>query len=70
MMLSASAQIMNNAAQTDVARDSTVAPLRAPNTAWLAPPPKALAISPPLPCWRRITSTSTKQSITKMVETT
>ena len=47
-----------------VARDSTVAPLRAPNAAWLVPPPKALAMSPPLPCWRRITSTSTRHTST------
>ncbi len=32
-----------------VARDSTDAPLRAPNATWLPPPPpKALAMSPPL----------------------
>ena len=55
---------MNSTAATVVARDSTVAPARAPNAAWLLPPPKALAISPPLPCWRRITSISTKQTTT------
>src|SRR4030095_15026689 len=39
------APITNSSAHTVVARDSTVAPLRAPNAAWLDPPPKALAMS-------------------------
>ena len=55
---------MNSTAHTVVARDSTVAPLRAPNAAWLLPPPNALAMSPPLPCWSRITIISTKQTRT------
>ena len=38
---------MNNTAPIAVVRDSTVAPLRAPNAAWLPPPPNALAMSPP-----------------------
>jgi hypothetical protein len=48
----ASAPKMKIAAQIQVARDSTVAPLRAPNAAWLLAPPNALAMSPPLPCCR------------------
>ena len=38
------APMTNSAASTDVARVSNVAPERAPNTAWLLPPPNALAI--------------------------
>ena len=64
MMPSTSAPTMNSTAQTVVARDSTVAPLRAPNAAWLAPPPNALAMSPPLPCCSRMTSISTRQTRT------
>src|SRR5262245_13319513 len=51
-MPSAIAPTMKRIAQTVVARDRTVAPLRAPNAAWLLPPPNALAMSPPLPCCR------------------
>src|SRR5262249_10761991 len=47
---SAIAPITKRIAQIAVARDRTVAPLRAPNAAWLLPPPNALAMSPPLPC--------------------
>jgi hypothetical protein len=51
MMPSASAPTMKSTAQIVVARDITVAPLRAPNAAWLLPPPpNALAMPPPLPC--------------------
>src|SRR5688500_16108599 len=50
MMPSTRAPTTKITAPTVVARDSTVAPLRAPKAAWLAPPPKALAMSPPLPC--------------------
>ena len=57
MIASASALIMNAAARTAVAFESTVAPARAPNADWLLPPPKAAAMSP-LPCWSRITSSS------------
>ena len=63
MMASASALIMNNAARTAVAFDSTVAPARAPNADWLLPPPKAAAMSP-LPCCSRITSNSSVQTST------
>src|SRR6266699_2006900 len=53
MMPSASAPTMNRIAAIVVARDSTVAPLRAPKADWLLPPPpNALAMSPPLPCCR------------------
>ena len=55
MIASASAPIMNKAASTAVAFESTVAPARAPNADWLLPPPKAAAMSP-LPCWSRTTS--------------
>ena len=55
MIARASALIMNNAARTAVAFESTVAPARAPNADWLLPPPNAAAMSP-LPCWSRITS--------------
>ena len=57
MIASASALIMNAAARTAVAFESTVAPARAPNADWLLPPPNAAAMSP-LPCWSRITSSS------------
>ena len=63
MIASASATIMNNAARTAVALESTVAPARAPNADWLLPPPKAAAMSP-LPCWRRITSSSSVHTST------
>ena len=33
---------------------------RAPNAVWLPPPPNALAMSPPLPCWSSTTSSSSK----------
>jgi hypothetical protein len=63
MIPSASAPTMNRIAQIVVARDSTVAPLRAPNADWLLPPPpNALAMSPPLPCWRYTTSIIVKQA--------
>lgn len=60
---STSAQSMNKAARTLVAFDSTVAPARAPKADWLLPPPKAAAMSP-LPCWSRITSSSTVHTST------
>src|SRR5581483_4678228 len=50
MIDNTSAPSMNSTASTVVALVSTVAPVRAPNAAWLLPPPKALAMSPPLPC--------------------
>jgi len=60
MIASAIAPIMKSAASTAVAFDSTVAPERAPNADWLLPPPNAAAMSP-LPCWSRMTSSSTRQ---------
>lgn len=50
MMPKAMAPTMNSTAKPVVIFESSVAPPRAPNAAWLFPPPKALAISPPLPC--------------------
>ena len=61
---SSTAPPMKRAAPMAVARESTVAPLRAPKAAWLVPPPKALAMSPPLPCWRSTTSIRERQAIT------
>jgi len=53
IMPSASAPMMKSAAAIHVARDRTVAPLLAPNAAWLLPPPpNAAAMSPPLPYCR------------------
>ena len=49
---------MNSTAKTVVAFESSVAPPRAPKAVWLLPPPNALAMSPPFPCWSRITSSS------------
>jgi hypothetical protein len=69
-MPSTIAPMTNSTAHTVVARDSTVAPLRAPNAAWLDPPPNALAMSPPLPCWSRMTNISTKQLMTNSAATT
>jgi len=54
----------NSTAHTVVARESTVAPLRAPKAAWLAPPPNAFAMLPPLPCWSRTTRISVRQTST------
>src|ERR1019366_9431908 len=68
MIASASAPSMNNTAKIVVAFDSTVAPPRAPNAVWLLPPPNALAMSPPFPCCSRMTSSSTKQTMTYSVE--
>ena len=65
MIDSASARIMNKAAAIDVALVSSVAPERAPNAAWLLLPPNALAMSPPRPCCRRITSERMRQTRTK-----
>ena len=64
MIESASANSMKRTAATEVALVSSVAPERAPNAAWLLLPPNALAISPPRPCCRRITSESTKHTRT------
>ena len=58
------APMTKSAASTDVARVSNVAPERAPNTAWLLPPPNAFAISPPLPCCSRIVRISSAQTMT------
>jgi len=52
---------MNSTASTVVTRVSSVAPLRAPNAAWLLDPPKAAAMSPPFPCCSRITSSNSRQ---------
>src|SRR5262245_25036865 len=67
MIASASAPSMNRTASTVVALDSTVAPARAPNADWLLPPPNAAAMSP-LPCCSRMTSSSSRQTITYRVE--
>jgi hypothetical protein len=64
MTPSAIAPSMNSAPSTAVALVSTVAPARAPNAVWLPPPPNALAMSPPLPCWSRITRSSRKHPST------
>ena len=64
MMASASAPSMNSTAKPVVAFVSSVAPARAPNAAWLLPPPNALAMSPPLPCCSRMTSSSRRQTST------
>jgi hypothetical protein len=62
-----SAPSMNKTAKIVVSFVSSVAPPRAPNAAWLPPPPKALAMSPPLPCCSRITSSRMKQMSTYAV---
>ena len=62
--VSVNAPITNNAASTEVARVSSVAPERAPKTAWLLPPPNALAMSPPFPCWSRMVMISRPQTMT------
>ena len=62
MMPNANAPMMKTAAQIQVARDNTVAPLRAPNAAWLLAPPNALAMSPPFPCCRYTASIIAKQT--------
>ena len=54
----------NAAAKPAVIFVSNVAPARAPNAAWLLPPPNALAMSPPLPCCNRITRISSRQTNT------
>ena len=64
MMASESANTMKRIAATAVALVSTVAPVRAPNAAWLLLPPNALAISPPRPCCSRMTSDRIKQTRT------
>src|SRR5688572_4482312 len=63
-MFNVSAPTRNSTARTVVARVSTVAPLRAPNAAWLLPPPNAAAMSPPFPCWRRMTPIIARQART------
>src|SRR5262245_14332090 len=68
MMARTSAPSMNSTANAVVILDSSVAPPRAPNAVWLLPPPNALAMSPPLPCCRRITSSSTRQTKTYAAE--
>jgi hypothetical protein len=42
---------------------NVVAP-RAPKAVWLPPPPKAPAMSAPLPCWSRTTRIRKKQMMT------
>ena len=64
MIASASASTMKSTAKTVVSFVSSVAPARAPNAVWLLPPPNALAMSPPLPCCSRMTSSSTRQTST------
>jgi hypothetical protein len=65
----ASAPAKNRLALTQVTLVSRVAPVRAPKAAWLLPPPNAEAMSPALPCWIKMTSSSTRQFSTKMVAT-
>ena len=55
---------MKAAARPVVILVSNVAPARAPNAAWLLPPPNALAISPPLPCCSRMTTISSRHTNT------
>ena len=64
MIDSDNANSMNSTAAIAVALVSNVAPERAPNAAWLLLPPNALAISPPRPCCRRMTSDRIKQTST------
>ena len=64
MIASASASTMKSTAKMVVSFVSSVAPARAPNAVWLLPPPNALAMSPPLPCCSRITSSSIRQTST------
>ncbi len=61
---SVNAKATNAAARPAVIFVSSVAPARAPNAAWLLPPPNALAMSPPLPCCSRITRMSSRQTNT------
>ena len=70
MMASTIAPTMKTAPSTVVARVSTVAPARAPNAAWLPLPPKAAAMSPPLPCCSRTTTTSSRQASTYSADRT
>ena len=63
-MASTIAPTMNSAPSTVVARVSTVAPARAPKAAWLPLPPKAAAMSPPLPCCSRTTTSRKRQTNT------
>ena len=55
--------IMNKAPRIVVARVNTVAPARAPKAVWLLEPPKAAAMSPPLPCWSNTTTRRRRQTI-------
>jgi hypothetical protein len=60
-MPSAIAPTMKSTPSTVVALVRTVAPARAPKAVWLPPPPKALAMSPPLPCCSSTTTRSSRQ---------
>lgn len=64
IMASTSAPNTNPTPSTVVALVKTVALPRVPNAVWLPLPPKALAMSPPLPCCRRTTSSSMRQTNT------
>jgi hypothetical protein len=55
---------MNATAKPVVSFVRRVAPVRAPNAVWLLPPPNALAMSPPLPCCSRMTSSNKRQTST------
>ena len=55
---------MNATANPVVSLVRRVAPARAPNAVWLLPPPNALAMSPPLPCCSRMTSSNMRQTST------
>jgi len=59
-----SALSMKRTAKIVVIFDRSVAPARAPNAVWLLPPPNALAMSPPLPCCSRMTSSSIRHERT------
>ena len=64
MIARTSAPAMNSAPSTVVTRVSNEAPARAPNAACVPPPPKAAAMSPPLPCWSSTTSISSRHAST------
>src|SRR5688572_23087068 len=55
---------MNRVPSTAVARVRNVAPARAPKAVWLLEPPNAAAMSPPLPCCSRTTTSNRKQMTT------
>src|SRR6185503_14824629 len=54
---------MNTPARTVVALVSTLAEPRGPKAVWVPPPPKALARSWLLPCWRSTTPIRKRQAM-------